>query len=326
MKLPHRRTFLHLAVGAAALSTTSRIVWAQAYPSRPVRILVGYAAGGPTDIFARLMGQSLSDRLGQQFIIENRPGAAGKIATEAAVRAPPDGYTLLQCGTAAAINATLYDKLNYDFIRDVAPVPGFTRTTLVVVVNPAVPANTIPELIAYAKANPGKINMAMPGIGTPPHLAGELFKTMAGVNITLVTYRGDGLALSDLLGGQVDMMMPAPAAFVEYIRAGKLRALAVTTPMRWEGFPVIPTLGEFVAGYDVMSWWGIGAPKNTSPEIVGKVNNEVNAGLADPKIKERLAQLGADPMPMSPTEFGTLIAEETEKWGKVIRAANIKGE
>jgi tripartite-type tricarboxylate transporter receptor subunit TctC len=325
VKLP-RRKFLHLAVGAAALSTTSRIVWAQAYPSRPVRILVGYAAGGPTDIFARLMGQSLSDRLGQQFIIENRPGAAGKIATEAAVRAPPDGYTLLQCGTAAAINATLYDKLNYDFIRDVAPVAGFTRTTLVVVVNPAVPANTIPELIAYAKANPGKINMAMPGIGTSPHLAGELFKTMAGVNITLVTYRGDGPALSDLLGGQVDMMMPAPAAFVEYIRAGKLRALAVTTPTRWEGFPNIPTLGEFVPGYDVSNWWGVCAPKNTSPEIIGKLNNEVNAGLADPKIKERLAQLGADPMPMLPTEFGKLFAEETDKWGKVIRAANIKPE
>jgi len=242
------------------------------------------------------------------------------------VRAPPDGYTLLQFGTAAAINATLYDKLNYDFMRDVTPVAGFTSTPLVVVVNPAVPANTIPELIAYAKANPGKINMAMPGIGSGPHLADELFKTMAGVNITLVTYRGDGPALSDLLGGQVDMMISAPAAFVDHIRAGKLRALAVTTSTRWEGLPNIPTLGEFVPGYDVSNWWGVGAPKNTSPEIIGKLNNEVNAGLADPKIKERLAQLGADPMPMSPVEFGKLIADETERWGKVIRAANIKAE
>jgi len=325
MKLP-RRTFLHLAAGAVALPAVSRIARAQAYPSRPVRIVVGFAAGGPTDIIARLIGQWLSERLGQQFVIENRPGAAGKIATEAVVRAPPDGYTLLQVSTSAAINATLYGKLNYDFIRDIVPVAGIIRAPGVVVVNPTVSARTIPELIAYAKANPGKLTMASPGTGSSPHLAGELFKTMTGVNITLVSYRGDAPAITDLLAGQVQMMIPAPAAFIEYIRAGKVRALAVTTSTRWEGLPDIPTVSEFVPGYEASFWWGVGAPKNTPAEIMDRLNKEINAGLADPKMKARLADLGGTVLPGTPADFGKLIADETEKWGKVIQAANIKAE
>jgi len=325
MKLP-RRKFLHLAADAAALPAVSRIARAQAYPSRPVRIVVGFAAGGPTDIIARLIGQWLSERLGQQFVIENRPGAAGKIATEAVVRAPPDGYTLLQVSTSAAINATLYGKLNYDFIRDIVPVAGIIRAPGVVVVNPTVSARTIPELIAYAKANPGKLTMASPGTGSSPHLAGELFKTMTGVNITLVSYRGDAPAITDLLAGQVQMMIPAPAAFIEYIRAGKVRALAVTTSTRWEGLPDIPTVSEFVPGYEASFWWGVGAPKNTPAEIMDRLNKEINAGLADPKMKARLADLGGTVLPGTPADFGKLIADETEKWGKVIQAANIKAE
>jgi len=326
---PHllgRRQFLHLAADAAALPAVSRIARAQAYPSRPVRIVVGFAAGGPTDIIARLIGQWLSERLGQQFVIENRPGAAGKIATEAVVRAPPDGYTLLQVSTSAAINATLYGKLNYDFIRDIVPVAGIIRAPGVVVVNPTVSARTIPELIAYAKANPGKLTMASPGTGSSPHLAGELFKTMTGVNITLVSYRGDAPAITDLLAGQVQMMIPAPAAFIEYIRAGKVRALAVTTSTRWEGLPDIPTVSEFVPGYEASFWWGVGAPKNTPAEIMDRLNKEINAGLADPKMKARLADLGGTVLPGTPADFGKLIADETEKWGKVIQAANIKAE
>ena len=325
MKLP-RRKFLYLAAGVAALPAVSRIARAQAYPSRPVRIVVGFAAGGPTDIIARLIGQWLSERLGQQFVIENRPGAAGKIATEAVVRAPPDGYTLLQVSTSAAINATLYGKLNYDFIRDIVPVAGIIRAPGVVVVNPTVSARTIPELIAYAKANPGKLTMASPGTGSSPHLAGELFKTMTGVNITLVSYRGDAPAITDLLAGQVQMMIPAPAAFIEYIRAGKVRALAVTTSTRWEGLPDIPTVSEFVPGYEASFWWGVGAPKNTPAEIMDRLNKEINAGLADPKMKARLADLGGTVLPGTPADFGKLIADETEKWGKVIQAANIKAE
>ena len=325
MKLP-RRKFLHLAAAAAALPAVSPIARAQAYPSRPVRIVVGFAAGGPTDIIARLIGQWLSERLGQQFVIENRPGAAGKIATEAVVRAPPDGYTLLQVSTSAAINATLYGKLNYDFIRDIVPVAGIIRAPGVVVVNPTVSARTIPELIAYAKANPGKLTMASPGTGSSPHLAGELFKTMTGVNITLVSYRGDAPAITDLLAGQVQMMIPAPAAFIEYIRAGKVRALAVTTSTRWEGLPDIPTVSEFVPGYEASFWWGVGAPKNTPAEIMDRLNREINAGLADPKMKARLADLGGTMLPGTPADFGKLIADETEKWGKVIQAANIKAE
>ena len=325
MKLP-RRKFLHLAAAAAALPAVSPIARAQAYPSRPVRIVVGFAAGGPTDIIARLIGQWLSERLGQQFVIENRPGAAGKIATEAVVRAPPDGYTLLQVSTSAAINATLYGKLNYDFIRDIVPVAGIIRAPGVVVVNPTVSARTIPELIAYAKANPGKLTMASPGTGSSPHLAGELFKTMTGVNITLVSYRGDAPAITDLLAGQVQMMIPAPAAFIEYIRAGKVRALAVTTSTRWEGLPDIPTVSEFVPGYEASFWWGVGAPKNTPAEIMDRLNKEINAGLADPKMKARLADLGGTVLPGTPADFGKLIADDTEKWAKVIRAANIKAD
>ena len=325
MKLP-RRKFLHLAAAAAALPAVSPIARAQAYPSRPVRIVVGFAAGGPTDIIARLIGQWLSERLGQQFVIENRPGAAGKIATEAVVRAPPDGYTLLQVSTSAAINATLYGKLNYDFIRDIVPVAGIIRAPGVVVVNPTVSARTIPELIAYAKANPGKLTMASPGTGSSPHLAGELFKTMTGVNITLVSYRGDAPAITDLLAGQVQMMIPAPAAFIEYIRAGKVRALAVTTSTRWEGLPDIPTVSEFVPGYEASFWWGVGAPKNTPAEIMDRLNKEINAGLSNPKMKARLADLGGTVLPGTPADFGKLIADETEKWGKVIQAANIKAE
>jgi tripartite-type tricarboxylate transporter receptor subunit TctC len=294
--------------------------------SGALRIVVGFAAGGPTDIIARLIGQWLSERLGQQFVIENRPGAAGKIATEAVVRAPPDGYTLLQVGSSAAINATLYEKLNYNFIRDIVSVAGIIRAPGVVVVNPTVSAKTIPELIAYAKANPGKITMASPGTGSTPHLAGELFKVMTGVNITLVSYRGDAPAISDLLAGQIQIMIPAPAASIEYIRGGKLRALAVTTSTRWEGLPDIPTVSEFVPGYEAGSWWGVGAPRNTRDEIIEKLNMEINAALTDPKMRARLADLGGTPLVGSPADFGKLIAEETEKWGKVIRAANIKAE
>jgi tripartite-type tricarboxylate transporter receptor subunit TctC len=326
MKLPHRRQFLHLAAGAAAFPATSSIAWAQAYPTRPVRIIVGFPAGGPNDIYARLIGQWLSERLGQQFIIDNRPGAAGNIATEAVVRAPPDGYTLLQVSTAAAINAALYEKLNYDFIRDIAPVAGITRTSQIVVVNPSISATTIPEFIAYAKTNPDKINMASPGNGTLPHLAGELFKMMTGVNITLVSYRGDAPALTDLLGGQVQMMIPAPAASIEYIRAGKLRALAVTTPTRWEGLPDIPTVGEFVPGYEASPWFGVGAPKRTAAEIVEKLNKEINTALADSKMRARLADMGGTVLPGLPADFGKLIADETEKWAEVIKFAGIKAD
>ena len=325
MKLP-RRTFLHLAVGVAALPPVSRTARAQAYPSRPVRIIVGFPPGGPNDITARLIGQWLSERLGQPFIIENRPGASSNIGTEAVVRAPPDGHTLLQVSTAAAINATLYGKLNYDFIRDIAPVAGIIRTTQIVVVNPSISATTIPEFIAYAKANPGNINMASPGNGTLPHLAGELFKMMTGVNITFVSYRGDAPALTDLLGGQVQMMIPAPLASIEYIRAGKLRALAVTTPTRWEGLPDAPTVGEFVPGYEASPWFGVGAPKRTAAEIVEKLNKEINAALADSKMRARLADMGGTALPGSPADFGKLIAEETEKWGKVVKFAGLKPE
>ena len=325
MKLPRRR-FLYLAAGAATLPALSRFAWAQVYPSRPVRLIVGFPAGGPNDIYARLIGQWLSERLGQQFVVDNRPGAASNIATEAVVRAPPDGYMLLQVSTAAAINATFYEKLNYDFIRDIAPVAGIVRTPQIVVVNPSISATTIPEFIAYAKANPGKINMASPGNGTLPHLAGELFKMMTGINITLVTYRGDAPALTDLLGGQVQMMIPAPAASIEYIRAGKLRALAVTTPTRWEGLPDAPTVGEFVPGYEASPWFGVGAPKRTDAEIVDKLNKEINTALTDSKMTARLADMGGTALPGLPADFGKLIEAETEKWAKVIRAANIKAE
>jgi tripartite-type tricarboxylate transporter receptor subunit TctC len=321
-----RRQFLHLAAGAVALPVLSRLASAQTYPSRPVHLIVGYAPGGGTDIAARLIGQWLSERLGQPFVIDNRSGAGGNIGTEIAVRAPPDGYTLLLVSLANATNATLYDKLNYNFIRDIAPVAGIIRVPNVMEVNPAVPVKTVPEFIAYTKANPGKINMASAGNGSPPHVAGELFKMMAGVNMQHVPYRGGGAALADLLGGQVQVTFESTSSSIEYIRSGKLRALAVTTSTRSEALPDIPTLSDFVPGYEASSWYGIGAPKNTPPDILDKLNNEINTGLADPKIKARFADLGGMALSGSPADFGKLIAEETEKWSKVIRAANIKVE
>jgi tripartite-type tricarboxylate transporter receptor subunit TctC len=326
MKLP-RRNFLQLAAGAAALPAVSRIARAQAYPTRPVRLIVPIAPGGATDILARLIGQWLSERLGQPFIIDNRPGAGSNVGTEAVVRAPADGYTLLLCSVTDAINATLYDKLNFNFIRDIAPVAGIIRGTHVLVVNPSVPAKTVPEFIAYAKANPRQLNMASAGTGTGVHIAGELFKMMAGVDMVHVPYRGGGPALNDLLGGQVQVMFPTSVASVEHIRAGRLRALAVTAATRSDQLLDIPTVAEFVPGYEASVWlFGIGAPRNTPAEIVDKLNKEINAGLVDPKFKTRLADLGGTVLAGSPADFGKLIAAETEKWGKVIRAANIKPE
>ena len=325
MKLP-RRNFLHLAAGAAALPAASRVAWAQAYPSRPVRIVVGVAAGGGTDIVGRLIGQWLSERLGQQIIIENRPGAGTTIGTEVVVRAPADGYTLLLVSSDSAISATLYEKLSFNFIRDIAPVAGIVRLPFLMLVNPSVPAKTVPEFIAYAKANPGKINMASPGIGTAPHLAGELFKTMAGLNLVHVPYRGGAPALTDLISGQVQVMFLSPAASIEYIRSGRLRALAVTSATRWEGLPDLPTVVDFLPGYEASVWFGVGAPKNTPSEIIALLNKEINTGIADPKLKARFADLGGTPLPGTPADLGKFIAEETEKWGKVIRAANIKPE
>jgi tripartite-type tricarboxylate transporter receptor subunit TctC len=323
MKRP-RRQFLQLAAGAAALPALSRFALAQTHPTRPVRIIVPVAAGGTADILGRLMGQWLSERLGQLFVIENRPGGGNNIGTEAVVRAPPDGYTLLLVTPANAINATLYDKLNFDFIRDIAPVASFMRVSNVVVVHPSFPAKTLREFIAYAKANPGKISMASSGNGTAPHVAGELFKMMAAIDMVHVPYRGGAPALTDLLGGQVQVYFAITASSIEYIRAGKLRALAITTATRWEALPDIPTVGDFVPGYEASSVFGIGAPKNTPAEIIDRLNKEVNAGLADPKIRARFADLGGTVLPSSSAEFGKLIADETEKWGKVIRAANIK--
>jgi len=326
MKLPHRRQFLHLAAGAAALSAVSRVARAQTYPARPVRLIIGYAPGASADTTARLMAQWLSERLGQSVVVESRPGGGTNIATEAVVRATPDGYTLLMVGTAQAINATLYDKLNFHFIRDITPVAGLIRFPNVIVVNPSVPAKTVPELIAYAKASPGKISMASAGIGSGPHVAGELFKMMTGVDMVHVPYRGGGPALTDLLGGQVQVYFPTTVSSIGYIRAGRLRALAVTTATRSDALPDIPTVGEFLPGYEASFWYGVGVPKNTPAEIVDKLNEAINAGLADPTIKARLTDLGGVPMPMSPAEFGKLIADETEKWAKVIRDANIKAE
>jgi tripartite-type tricarboxylate transporter receptor subunit TctC len=325
MKLP-RREFLHLSAAAIALPSVARLARAETYPARPVHIVVGFAAGGPNDISARLIGQWLSERLGQQFVVENRPGAGGNVATELVVRAPADGYTLLLVPAPAAINATLYDNLNFNFIRDIAPVAGILRVPEVMVVNPAVPANTVPEFIAYAKANPGKINMASAGNGTVPHVAGELFKFMTGVDLVRVGYRGGGPALVDLMGGQVQVMFEPTLSTVGYIRAGKLRALAVTSATRSAALPDVPTVGEFVPGYEATAWFGIGAPRNTPADIVAKLNGEINAGLADAKIKERLADLGGEPMPMATADFAKFIVDETEKWGKVVHAAGIKAE
>jgi len=326
MRLRHRRNFLRLAAGAAALSVVSPLAWAEVYPSRPVRIIVGFAAGGGFDTTARLMGQWLSERLGQPFVIENRPGANGNIGTEAVVKSPPDGYTLLLCGNPNTINVTFYDKLNYNFIRDIAPVAGVLRGPYVLVVNPSVPAKSIPDLIAYAKANPRRLNMASQGIGGPGHVAGELFQMLAGIKLVHVPYRGIGPALTDLLGGQVQVTFSSMTASIEHIRSSKLRALAVTTATRSEALPGIATVGEFVPGYEAIAWTGLGAPKDTPAEIIDRLNKGVNAGLADPKMKARLAGLGGTLLPGSPADFGKLIADETEKWGKVIRAANIKPE
>ena len=325
MKLP-RRKFLHLAVGAATSPALSRNGWADTYPTRPVHVVVGFPAGSTGDIVSRLIGQWLSERLGQPFIVDNRPGAGSNIATEGVVRTSPDGYTLLCVTTANEISATLYEKLNFNFIRDIAPVAGFVRLPMVMEVNPSVPAKTVPEFIAYAKANPGKITMASAGNGTIQHVAGELFNMMAGTSMLHVPYRGSPPALTDLMGGQVQVMFDLSISSIEYIRAGKLRALAVTTATRADTLPDIPTVGEFVPGYEASAWNGVGAPRDTAPEIIDKINREINAGLADPKIRERFANIGAVPMPMTPAEFGRLVADETEKWGKVVRAANVKPE
>ena len=325
MKLP-RRKFLHLAAGVAALPAVSRIARAQTYPSRPVRLIVPLAAGGGGDILARLMGQWLSERLGQQFVIDNRPGGGGNIGTEAVVRAPADGYTLLLVGSFSAVNATFYDKLSFNFVRDIAPVAGIIRGPYVIVVNPSVPAKSMPELIAYAKANPRKLSMASAGTGTGSHIAGELFKMMAGVDMVHVPYRSGGPAVTDLLAGQVQVLFNPPPASIAYIRDGRLRALAVTTATRSDALPDVPTVGDFVPDYEASTWYGVGVPKNTPAEIIDKLNKEINAALADAKMKARLADLGGDVLALSPADFGKLIAEETEKWGKVIRAANVKSE
>jgi tripartite-type tricarboxylate transporter receptor subunit TctC len=325
VKLPRRR-LLRLAAGAAAVPAVSRFALAQAYPSRPVHILVGFAPGGPTDIAARLIGQWLSDRLGQQFIIENRPGAATNIATEAVVRSPPDGYTLLAAVSTNTINSALYTNLGFDFIRDIAMVAGIQRSPLVLEVNPSVPVTSVPELIAYVKANPGKINLASFGSGTISQVAGELFKMTAGIEMVHVPYRGSAPMVTDLLGGQVQAAVDNLPASIEYIRTGKLRALAVTSATRWQALSDIPTLGDFQPGFEATAWVGIGVPKNTPVEIIDKLNKEINAGLTDPRITARIADLGATVFTASPAELDKAVVEQTEKWGKVIRAANIKVE
>ena len=326
MKLPHRRNFLHLAAGAASMPAMSQVAWAQAYPSRPVRIIVAAAAGGSNDILARLVGQSLSERLGQPFVVENRPGGGGNIGTELVVRAPPDGYTLLAVLTGNAINTSLYDKLNFNLTSDIVPVAGIFRGSYVVVVNPSVPAKTIPEFITYAKSYPGKINMASAGTGTGPHVAGELFNIMSGANMVHVPYRGGGPALNDLLGGQVQVYFAISAGAIGYISAGKLRALAVTTAARSELLPDIPTIAEFLPGYEASAWLGLGAPRGTPTEIVEKLNKEIDAALADPKLRARLAGLGGTVLALPAADFGKFIADETEKWAKVVKFAGIKPE
>ena len=325
MKLA-RRQLLALAGAAAALPARSLVARAQAYPSRAVRFIVAVAPGGGNDIFARLMGQWLSERLGQPFVVENRPGGGNNIGTEAVVKAPPDGYTLLPASSNNASNAALYDNLGFNFIRDIAPVAGIARTTLVMVVNPFVPAKTVPEFIAYAKANPGKVNMASAGTGGIGHLAGELFKMTTGVNFLHVPYRGNGPALTALLGGEVDVLFPSLASAIEYMKGGKLRGLAVTSAMRSDAMPELPSVGEFVAGYEISTWYGVGAPRGTPAEIIARLNNEINAGLAHPALKARFAELGDIPMPMTPAEFGSLIADQTEKLGRIVKFAGIKAE
>jgi tripartite-type tricarboxylate transporter receptor subunit TctC len=325
MKLP-RRNFLHLVAGAAALPVVSRVARAQAYPSRPVRVIVGFTAGSASDIVARLIAPWLSERLGQQFLVENRPGAGTNIGTEAVVRAPADGYTLLLVNSSNAINATLYDKLSFVFLRDIVPVAGILRAPLFLVVHPSFPAKTVPEFIAFAKANPGKVTMASPGNGSSPHVSGELFKMMAGIDMTHVPYRGGGQVMTDLIAGQVQVSFIGLTVAIEHIRSGKLRALAVAAATRSDVLPDIPTVSDFVPGYEASAFWGVGAPRNTPPDIIEKLNKEINAALADPKLKARLAELGGTVLAASPTDFGKLITDETEKWGNVIRTLNIKAE
>ena len=325
MKLPRRR-LLYLAAGAAALAARSRVARAQAYPTRPVRLIVPFGPGGGTDIVARLIGQWLSGRIGQTFVIENRPGAGGNLGTEAVVRAPPDGYTLAVIGAPSAINATLYDNLTFNFIRDIAPVAIIVRFPNVMVVNPSVPAKTVREFIAYANTNPGKLNMASPGSGSTPHVFGELFKMMTGANMVHVPYRSVAAAMTDMLSGQVQVAFGTTASTIEYIRAGALRALAVTTATRSERVPELPTIAESVPGYEASAWFGVGAPRSTPAEIIDRLNREINACLADPKLHARIADLGGVALTGSPSEFGRLIAEETDKWAKVVRFSGAKAQ
>jgi tripartite-type tricarboxylate transporter receptor subunit TctC len=325
LKLP-RRQFLHLAAGAAALPALSRIASAQTYPTKPVRILVGYAAGGATDVIARMIGQRLAEWLGQQFLVETRTGAATNIAAEALVRAPPDGYTLFLATSANAINATLYERLSFNFIRDVAPVAIIADAPLVMEVHPSIPAETIPTFIAYAKANPGKINFASGGIGSPPHVAGELFKMMTGIDMIHVPYRGGAPALADMLGGQMQVMFDTIPTSLEHIRAGKLRPLAVTTTKRLDALPNVPTVADFLPGFEASAWQGLCAPKGTPADIIDRLNKEVNAAVADPKIKGQLEDLSLRVLSGTAADFGKLIADDTEKWAKVIKFAGIKAE
>jgi tripartite-type tricarboxylate transporter receptor subunit TctC len=325
MKIP-RRQFLHLAAGAAALPAASRFAWAQTYPSRPVHIIVGFAPGSAADILARLIGKSLSERLGQPFVTENRGGAGGTLGAEAVVRAPPDGYTLLFCGSPDTFNATLYNKLSFNFIGDIAPVASISRGPLALVVDPSFPARTIPEFIAYTKANPDKVNFASAGTGTVAHMAGELFMAIAGVKLVHVPYRGLGQAMTDLLGGQVQAIFSTMPPAIGHIKAGKLRALAVTSAMRSPALPDLPTIGDFLPGYEATLLQGLGAPKNVPAEIIDRLNKETNAALADPAMKARLADLGSEPLAMAPADFGRLLGDEAEKWAKVIRTATLKPE
>ena len=320
MELGRRR----LLALAAAATTGSRLVRAESYPSRPVHWIVGFAPGGSTDILARVIGQYLAEKLGQPFIIENRPGAGSNIATEVVVNAPPDGYTLLMISPAHAVNATLYDKLAYNFLRDIAPVAGISREANVMVVSPSFPAATVPAFIAYAKANPGRVNMASSGVGTSVHVAGELFNMMAGIKMTHIPYRGAGPAITDILGGQVQVMFAAMPSAFEHVKAGRLRALAVTTAARLPTLPDVPTVGEFLPGYEASSWYGIGAPRATPPEIIATLNSSMNAGLADPRLKTRLGELGGMMLSGTPAEFGKLMADETEKWAKVVKFSGAK--
>jgi tripartite-type tricarboxylate transporter receptor subunit TctC len=321
-----RRQFLHLAAGAAAMPAVSRIAWAQTYPTRPVRVVVPFAAGGSTDISARLIGQWLSERLGQQFVIENRPGAGSNVGTELVVNAPPDGYTLLLVGASSAINAALYEKLNFNFLRDITPVAGINSIPFILAVNPLFPAKTVSEFIAYARANPSKVNMASGGNGTAGHLSGELFKLLTGLNMVHVPYRGEAPALTDMLAGHVHAMFVTMPASIENVRAGKLRALAVSSAGRSEMLPDVPTVGDFVSGYEASGWQGVGAPKSTPLEIIDRLNKEINAGLADPRIKARVEDMGGTVLAGSPANFGKLIAAETEKWAKVVKFTGIRAE